>query len=837
MKLPPQELLNAHGITLDGYEPDRYYTTCPKCSKDRRQRHQTNKVLGVTIDADGGVRWGCNHCTWTGPEKGGGKRKRDEWPSYIYRDRDGVIRFRKVRKPLPSGEKTFFLQHADGNGGWGRGVKGVDTTIIYRADEVAEAIEDGREIAVAEGEKDVDNLWRAGIPATCNVHGASELGKKPKWTAAHSAQLEGAEIVVFNDNDAPGYAHADTIRKLSLGVAKRVRRLDLKDHWPEIAKGDDVSDWLAVGGDHTPERLRELIANAPEIAGPEQPEPTPPDEDAEIERLAKLSAFDYERSRSAAAAALKMRTSILDKLVAAKRAKLGLDADDGLQGHAISFPEPEPWPDPVAGAALLDTLSVAIGKHVVMAEHAKYLAALWVVHSYLLDAFLITPRFAIRSPTRRCGKTTFLDVLARLVYRPLPAANVSAAAVFRVIEGHRPCLLIDEADTFLRDNEELKGVLNSGHRRGGSVLRTVGDDHEPRSFATYAACVIALIGQMPGTLTDRSVAIDLKRRLPSEPIEPFRLDRTEHLDVLARQAARWAQDNAEAVRAADPAMPDGVYNRDADNLRPLLAIADVAAGEWPERARKAALAGLEADDVDEGSRLELLIRDIHDIFAASDHLDRVASADLITRLVEIEPRPWAEYGRSGKPITQNKLARLLAPLKIAPTRQRLADGSNVRAYGRWQFKDAFARFVTPGGGLEPEQRNKRDEMGTSDPFQSGTPANDVPVEKCEKPNNDGPCSTVPDGKGGNGHEMPDIPGFLRRDREPATSAKAGLSAREIEEDAKWALYFFEQHRHNNPDAQAMLATALRERLRNKHDVDPENLDIEAERVMDAVFRA
>jgi hypothetical protein len=118
-----------------------------------------------------------------------------------------------------------------------------------------------------------------------------------------------------------------------------------------------------------------------------------------------------------------------------------------------------------------------------------------------------------------------------------------------------------------------------------------------------------LIGQLPGTLSDRSVTIDLKRRLHSESIEPFRLDRTEHLDVLARQCARWAQDNAEIVRAADPDMPSGIFNRDADNLRPLLAIANIAGGEWPERARKAALAGREASgDVDEGSRLELLSR-------------------------------------------------------------------------------------------------------------------------------------------------------------------------------------------------------------------------------------
>jgi putative DNA primase/helicase len=412
-------------------------------------------------------------------------------------------------------------------------------------------------------------------------------------------------------------------------------------------------------------------------------------------------------------------------------------------------PEPETWPDPVDGVVLLDALSDAFKRHVVIAEHSRDLAALWAVHTYLLDAFMITPRLAVRSVVKRCGKTTSLDVLGRLVYRPLPAANISAAAVFRVVEGHRPTLLIDEADTFLRDNEELRGVLNSGHRRGGSVLRTTGDDHEPRSFATYAACVIALIGQLPGTLSDRSVTIDLKRRLPSESIEPFRLDRTGHLDALARQCARWVQDNAETVRAADPEMPSGIFNRDADNLRPLLAIADVVGGEWPERARKAALAGREAGE-DEGSRLELLLGDIRDIFTTFK-LKRISSADLVKRLAEIEGRPWAEYGRTGKSITQNRLARLLSskPLAITPHRIRIG-AENLNSYELWQFQEAFERYLSVEGGPELEHWKKRDGAGTSEPFTTGTTEEDVPVAEFEKSNNDGLRSTVPDGKGGNG---------------------------------------------------------------------------------------
>ena len=103
------------------------------------------------------------------------------------------------------------------------------------------AIAEGRIVACVEGEKDADNLWRIGIAATCNAHGASEPGKKPKWTKAHSEQLAGADLVVFNDNDAAGHEHADATCKLSLGIAKRVRRLDLATHWPGIPKGGDVS--------------------------------------------------------------------------------------------------------------------------------------------------------------------------------------------------------------------------------------------------------------------------------------------------------------------------------------------------------------------------------------------------------------------------------------------------------------------------------------------------------------------------------------------------------------------------------------------------------------------
>ena len=167
------------------------------------------------------------------------------------------------------------------------------------------------------------------------------------------------------------------------------------------------------------------------------------------------------------------------------------------QGRALALPDPEPWPEPVDGAELLAALRDAIAAYAIMPVASAEAVALWLLHVHALAAFGISPRLAITSPEKRCGKTTLLDVIAKLVPRPLATANVGAAVVFRVIEAASPTLLIDEADTFLGEADELRGSLNSGHRLGGAVLRCVGDDHEPRAFATFGACAIAMIGRTP----------------------------------------------------------------------------------------------------------------------------------------------------------------------------------------------------------------------------------------------------------------------------------------------------------------------------------------------------
>jgi hypothetical protein len=204
--MSPAELLNANGISLESTAPGRYYTICPQCSRDRTgAAHQRAKVLGVTIEGDS-VRWGCNHCGWTGPERGTGKSNGGLDP---HDDKNFVATydypgFQKVRYPKGH-EPRFRVRHRKGNR-WEWGAGGADTNALYREDEIEEAITFERTILVAEGEKDVDRLWSLNIPATCNGQGAHDptQNQKPKWKPAHSEQLRDADIVVIPDHDPPG---------------------------------------------------------------------------------------------------------------------------------------------------------------------------------------------------------------------------------------------------------------------------------------------------------------------------------------------------------------------------------------------------------------------------------------------------------------------------------------------------------------------------------------------------------------------------------------------------------------------------------------------------------
>jgi putative DNA primase/helicase len=406
-----------------------------------------------------------------------------------------------------------------------------------------------------------------------------------------------------------------------------------------------------------------------------------------LNELARLTPVEYEQRRKEAAKALDFRVNSLDRIVEARRAA-ATATDDTV---VAPFMDLEPWPNPVDGADLLDALHECFLRHVILPDHAAEALALWIMHSHALDAASISPIMALESPQMQCGKSTTLNVIQLLARRPLPTSNITPAALFRAVERWQPTMVIDEADTFFRGNDELRGILNSGHNRFNAfVIRTVGDDYEPKHFSTWAAKAIALIGSLPGTLEDRSITVRLRRKRADEVVTRLRQDRPQEFVSLARQAARWARDNMDDLKRLDPVTPSELGDRAADNWRPLIAIADLAGGDWSERAHQAALA-LSVTATSEASIAIMLLDDIRALFVERD-VDRIASAYIVSVLVEKEERPWPEY-RKGKPITARQVASVLKPFEITPHSVRIGS-MTPKGYELADFKDAFGRYLS-----------------------------------------------------------------------------------------------------------------------------------------------
>lgn len=353
------------------------------------------------------------------------------------------------------------------------------------------------------------------------------------------------------------------------------------------------------------------------------------------------------------------------------------------------------------GEQLLTGLTSFFAHHAFLQPGAPYALALWTAHSHTFEAFTHSPRLHIRGIVKNSGKTTVLDLLEMVCCRPLSAANATASTLFRAIEMAKPTLLLDEADTYLNaEAEELRGIVNAGHKRGGQVLRTVGEDHVPRMFSVFGPVAIAGIGDLPGTIADRSITIPMKRALKAELPSPITKDVRATAAELARKAVRWAADNETRLADPDPNMGE-LFNRQADNWRPLYAIADIAGGKWPEFVRKTAKALIVTDDDTETLGVKLLA-DIRTVFTDDSFKGvvnvgleggaTITSADLVSSLAKLDGRPWAELGRTAKPITQNRLARMLVPFKIIPSYIGPTD-DRKRGYALVRFLDVFARHL------------------------------------------------------------------------------------------------------------------------------------------------
>ena len=391
------------------------------------------------------------------------------------------------------------------------------------------------------------------------------------------------------------------------------------------------------------------------------------------------------------------------QLLAVARRGPEKDSDARSGPPTIVEPDPEPWDAAVDGAELLHDIETLLSRHVVLPAHGGVTAALWILHSYVFDRFTCTPRLLLASAVMRSGKTLLLRLVAALVARALTTEGISAPALFRIIEAVRPTILADEADTFLtprRDasesSEALRGVVNSGLMRGGRVVRCQGENHEPTAFSTHAPMVIAGIGNPPATVLDRSIVLRMRRRSAGEKvarIRPGRLLREQHRDI-ARRCRRWADDHADQVAEAEPAIPTSLNDRQADLWWPLLVLADAVGGNWSRLARDAAVA-LSAAPADEEDNSIRLLGDLRDVFGDEDKLP---TAEVLRRLVALDSAPWQTWHRGG-PLTSHGLARLLRPFEVRPTTIRIGAGT-PKGYRLDDLADAFSRYLSPQKGRE-----------------------------------------------------------------------------------------------------------------------------------------
>jgi hypothetical protein len=355
------------------------------------------------------------------------------------------------------------------------------------------------------------------------------------------------------------------------------------------------------------------------------------------------------------------------------------------------FDDVEPWPDVVNGLELLNDI-YELAKRFIIADMETLIAAsLWIVMTWMMDAVGTSPIANITAPEKRCGKTVLLTFIGKLVYRKMQVSNIAPAALFRSIEAWSPTLLIDEVDSFLRENEEARGILNAGLTRDSAyVVRCVGDDHTPTRFSVWGAKALCGIGKLADTLADRSIPLRLRRKTPGETVENMRHVDQAVWDTLSAKIARWTDDHREKIRASRPVPIDGLNDRANDCWEPLLSIAEAAGADWATYARCAAKAlhGIEEDAPSVNTEL---LGDIRDVFAAKS-VTRISSVDLLAALVADDEGPWATWNH-GKPMTPRQLSKRLEEFRIRPATMRYGD-DRFKGYALKSFEDNFARYLS-----------------------------------------------------------------------------------------------------------------------------------------------
>lgn len=413
---------------------------------------------------------------------------------------------------------------------------------------------------------------------------------------------------------------------------------------------------------------------------------------ATIDRLATLSELEYELERTETAKSLNnMSARSLDKLVKNARSKLEYETSDSL------VVDTKPYAEPVLDIALIVSLIYQIlDDHIACTDAVKVAVTLWILMTWVIPASHILPIAWINAPEKRCGKSTLLTLMSRMSKRSLSTSNITGSALFRSIESFKPTLFIDEIDTFINDNEGIRGVLNAGHSRDNPyIIRCTGDDNEPVPFNVFGAKAISGIGRIPDTLVDRSIPLTLRRKMRDETKNRVRDLPTDITNTIQSKLSRWSDDNLQAVKDARPVLPVTINDRAQDNWEILLKIALVLGDGWLERAYRACIE-ISGSDSDEPSLNEQLLADIQTVFNLNE-TNRLLSKRLLAGLCRDPEMIWSTLNH-GKPITLPQISKRLSGFRISSKCMRTIDVNGKEARGRGydinDFRDAFSRYLS-----------------------------------------------------------------------------------------------------------------------------------------------
>ncbi|MBA5846258.1 DUF3631 domain-containing protein [Gordonia amicalis] len=359
------------------------------------------------------------------------------------------------------------------------------------------------------------------------------------------------------------------------------------------------------------------------------------------------------------------------------------------------------------GSVLLKQVEDFLSRFVAYPSDSALVAhVLWIAHTWLMDAWESTPRIAFLSPEPGSGKSRALEVTEPLVPRPVHAVNTTPAYLFRKVsdDDGAPTILYDEIDTVFgpraKDNEDIRGMLNAGHRKGATAGRCVirGKNVETEELPAYCAVALAGLDDLPDTIMTRSVIVRMRRRAPGERVEPWRLRLVKpEADLLREDIAAWAKSVERQAGSTWPDMPDGVEDRDADVWEALVAVADLAGGQWPDRARTAAVELVKATKNRAASVGVQLLRDLKTVFEDAESLGTEA---ILRKLKEVEEGPWATI-RKGEPLDARGLSSRLGKYGVTPG-YVVADGVKVRGYTASSLRDAWTRYLPPPEPVGPQ---------------------------------------------------------------------------------------------------------------------------------------